>query len=60
MATATNTPRLRTKYKDEVIPSLMKRFGGHAAAAGFTVEVRTVRGHLNKGPRHTIFLGYRD
>ena len=27
MATATNTPRLRTKYKDEVIPSLMKRFG---------------------------------
>ena len=27
MAKATNTPRLRTKYKDEVIPSLMKRFG---------------------------------
>ena len=26
MATATSTPRLRTKYKDEVIPSLMKRF----------------------------------
>ena len=27
MATATNTPRLRSKYKDEVIPALMKRFG---------------------------------
>ncbi len=27
MATATNTPRLKNKYKDEVIPSLMKRFG---------------------------------
>lgn len=27
MATATNTPRLKSKYKDEVIPSLMKRFG---------------------------------
>lgn len=26
MAIATTTPRLRTKYKDEVIPSLMKRF----------------------------------
>ncbi len=26
MATATNTPRLRKKYQDEVIPSLMKRF----------------------------------
>lgn len=25
-ATATSTPRLRTKYKDEVIPALMKRF----------------------------------
>lgn len=27
MATATITPRLKTRYKDEVIPSLMKRFG---------------------------------
>lgn len=27
MATATHTPRLKNKYKDEVIPSLMKRFG---------------------------------
>src|SRR5437763_6360120 len=27
MATATNTPRLKIKYNDEVIPSLMKRFG---------------------------------
>src|SRR5437868_3219660 len=27
MATATNTPRLKNKYNDEVIPSLMKRFG---------------------------------
>ena len=27
MATATNTPRLHGKYKDEVIPALMKRFG---------------------------------
>ena len=26
MATATNTPRLKTKYKDEVVPALMKRF----------------------------------
>ena len=27
MATQTVTPRLRTKYKEEVIPALMKRFG---------------------------------
>lgn len=27
MATATTTPRLKNKYKDEVIPALMKRFG---------------------------------
>jgi large subunit ribosomal protein L5 len=27
MATVTITPRLKTKYKDEVIPALMKRFG---------------------------------
>ena len=27
MATATNTPRLRNKYKDEVVPALQKRFG---------------------------------
>ncbi len=27
MATTTNTPRLRNKYKEEVIPALMKRFG---------------------------------
>jgi large subunit ribosomal protein L5 len=27
MATQTVTPRLKTKYKDEVIPALMKRFG---------------------------------
>jgi len=27
MATQTITPRLKTKYKDEVIPALMKRFG---------------------------------
>ena len=27
MATATIKPRLKTRYKDEVIPSLMKRFG---------------------------------
>jgi Ribosomal protein L5 len=27
MATTTYTPRLKNKYKDEVIPSLMKRFG---------------------------------
>ncbi|HVF97785.1 MAG TPA: 50S ribosomal protein L5 [Flavisolibacter sp.] len=26
MATATNTPRLKIKYKDEVVPSLKKRF----------------------------------
>jgi len=27
MATATKTPRLKNKYKDEVVPALMKRFG---------------------------------
>ncbi|HEY0039806.1 MAG TPA: 50S ribosomal protein L5 [Flavisolibacter sp.] len=27
MATATNTPRLHGKYKGEVVPALMKRFG---------------------------------
>lgn len=27
MATATNTPRLKGKYKDEVVPALQKRFG---------------------------------
>lgn len=27
MATATYTPRLQSKYKDEVIPALMKKFG---------------------------------
>jgi large subunit ribosomal protein L5 len=27
MATATNTPRLKNKYKDEVVSALMKRFG---------------------------------
>ncbi len=27
MATTTITPRLRNKYKEEVIPALMKRFG---------------------------------
>jgi large subunit ribosomal protein L5 len=27
MATATYTPRLKNKYKDEVVPALMKRFG---------------------------------
>ena len=27
MATATISPRLKTKYKEEVIPALMKRFG---------------------------------
>ena len=27
MATATYTPRLKQKYRDEVIPALMKRFG---------------------------------
>jgi large subunit ribosomal protein L5 len=27
MATATNTPRLKNKYREEVIPALMKRFG---------------------------------
>lgn len=27
MATATITPRLKSKYKDDVIPALMKRFG---------------------------------
>ena len=27
MATTTYTPRLKNKYKDEVVPSLMKRFG---------------------------------
>src|SRR6476619_4042265 len=27
MATTTYTPRLKNKYKDEVIPALMKRFG---------------------------------
>jgi large subunit ribosomal protein L5 len=27
MATATYTPRLKDKYKQEVIPALMKRFG---------------------------------
>ena len=26
MATATYTPRLKNKYKDEVVPALMKRF----------------------------------
>lgn len=26
MATVTNTPRLKNKYKDEVVPALMKRF----------------------------------
>lgn len=36
-----------------------RRFRQRLRAAGFTVEVRTVRGHLNKGPRHTIFLGHR-
>ncbi|MGE5520572.1 MAG: 50S ribosomal protein L5 [Candidatus Dadabacteria bacterium] len=27
MATTTYTPRLKSKYKDEVVPALMKRFG---------------------------------
>lgn len=27
MATATYTPRLQSKYKDEVVPALMKKFG---------------------------------
>ena len=27
MATATNTPRLKKKYQEDVIPALMKRFG---------------------------------
>ncbi|MES2882296.1 MAG: 50S ribosomal protein L5 [Bacteroidota bacterium] len=27
MATATNTPRLKKKYSEEVVPALMKRFG---------------------------------
>ena len=28
--------------------------------AGFEVEVRQARGHLNKGPRHTIFVGHNQ
>lgn len=27
MSTATYTPRLQSKYKDEVVPALMKKFG---------------------------------
>jgi spermidine synthase len=37
-----------------------RRFQQRLRAAGFTVEVRQARAHLNKGPRHTIFVGYRS
>ena len=37
-----------------------RRFQQRLRHAGFRVEVKQVRGHMNKGPRHVIFVGYRD
>ena len=36
-----------------------RRFQQRLRGAGFTVKVEHVRGHLNKGPRHVIFVGHR-
>lgn len=36
-----------------------RRFQQRLRRVGFRVEVRQVRGHANKGPRHTIFVGHR-
>jgi spermidine synthase len=35
-----------------------RRFQQRLRQAGFRVEVRRVRGHMNKGPRHVIFVGH--
>ena len=37
-----------------------RRFEQRLRRVGFRVEVRRVRGHANKGPRHTIFIAYND
>ena len=37
-----------------------RRFQQRLREAGFSVEITRVRGHMNKGPRHVIFLGYHD
>jgi spermidine synthase len=37
-----------------------RRFQQRLRHAGFRVDVKQVRGHMNKGPRHVIFLGYHD
>jgi spermidine synthase len=37
-----------------------RRFQQRLRHAGFTVDVKQVRGHMNKGPRHVIFIGYHD
>jgi len=37
-----------------------RRFQERLRRSGFRVEVRQARGHLNKGPRHTIFVGYNQ
>ena len=37
-----------------------RRFQQRLRRAGFRVEVRQARGHLNKGPRHTIFVGHNQ
>jgi len=36
-----------------------RRFQQRLRGAGFTVKVEQVRGHMNKGPRHVIFVGHR-
>jgi len=37
-----------------------RRFQQRLRHAGFRVDVKQVRGHMNKGPRHVIFIGYHD
>jgi spermidine synthase len=36
-----------------------RRFQQRLRHAGFSVEVKRVRGHMNKGPRHVIFVGHQ-
>jgi spermidine synthase len=37
-----------------------QKFEQRLRNGGFDVKVQHVRGHLNGGPRHTIFLGYKS
>jgi spermidine synthase len=37
-----------------------RRFQQRLRQAGFRVEARQARGHLNKGPRHTIFVAHNQ